>query len=235
MTGPVRIAGAIGESLPFSFAGRQMNGRAGDTIASALLANGVVTVGRSFKYRRPRGILAAGEDEPNAIVDVTLNGVRVPNVRATTQALGAGMGISPVLGRGAALLTGLLARFIPSGFYYKTFLWPHWHMFEPAIRRMAGLGRIDPESRMSAEPGGNLSVDLCVVGAGRSGLRAAIRGAQAGRSVLVVERQDVPGGSSLWRGDEGIAGLVAEAQAAGGASAGGWGDLGRLPVGGACG
>ncbi len=235
MTGPVRIAKAGGCALPFTFAGRSMQGRAGDTIASALLANGISTVGRSFKYRRPRGILSAGEDEPNAIVDVTLNGVRVPNVRATTQALEAGMQVSPVLGRGAALLTKLLSPFLASGFYYKTFLWPNWHMFEPAIRRMAGLGRIDPASRMSAGPGGNLSVDLCVVGAGRSGLRAAIRGAQAGQSVLLVERQDVPGGSSLWRGGDGVAGLLSEARAVGvtvwtGSTAFGAYENGRLGV-----
>ena len=145
MTGPSRIQDG-GASVPFTFAGKRLNGRAGDSIASALLANGVTTIGRSFKYRRPRGILAAGEDEPNAIVDVTLNGIRVPNVRATTQALEAGMEIAPVLGRGAAMMTGLLSPFIASGFYYKTFLWPRWGLFEPAIRRMAGLGRVDPAS-----------------------------------------------------------------------------------------
>ncbi len=77
MTGPSRIAGG-GGPLPFTFAGKRLEGQTGDSIASALLANGIVTVGRSFKYRRPRGILSAGEDKPNAIVDVTLNGIRVP-------------------------------------------------------------------------------------------------------------------------------------------------------------
>lgn len=215
MTGPRRITEASGEALPFTFAGRSLQGRTGDTIASALLANGIQTVGSSFKYRRRRGILAAGEDEPNAILNVTLNGNTLPNIRATTQRLEAGMQISPVLGRGAALLTGMLAPFIPSGFYYKTFIWPHWHLFEPAIRHMAGLGRIDPDSRAKARPGGYLSVDLCVVGAGQSGLRAAIRGAQAGKSVLVVDRQEAVGGASRWRGDAGIAGLLAEATALG--------------------
>ena len=234
MTGPSRIAGG-GGPLPFTFAGKRLEGQTGDSIASALLANGIVTVGRSFKYRRPRGILSAGEDEPNAIVDVTLNGIRVPNVRATTQALQAGMAISPALGRGAALLTGLLSPFIASGFYYKTFLWPRWGLFEPAIRRMAGLGQVDPDSRMAAEPGGNLSVDLCDVGAGRSGLRAALQQARAGRSVLVVERQDVAGGSSRWRGDEGVDALLSETLAAGvtlwtGATAFGAYENGRLGV-----
>jgi len=234
MTGPSRIGGSAGESLPFAFAGRRLHGKAGDSIASALLANGIVTIGRSFKYRRPRGILSAGEDEPNAIVDVTLDGVRVPNVRATTQALQAGMEISPVLGRGAAFLTRVLSPFIASGFYYKTFLWPHWHLFEPAIRRMAGLGRVDPASRMTAAAGGSLSVDLCVVGGGRSGLCAAITGARRGQKVLLVDRQDSLGGSSLWRG-EGCADLVAEVQALGamvwtGATAFGAYENGRLGV-----
>lgn len=234
MTGPSRIAGG-GEPLHFTFAGKRMEGRAGDSIASALLANGIVSVGRSFKYRRPRGIMAAGEDEPNAIVDVVLNGVRVPNVRATTQALEPGMQIAPVLGRGAALLTGLLSPFIASGFYYKTFLWPKWGLFEPMIRRMAGLGRVDPDSRMAAGPGGNLAVDLCVVGGGWSGLLAATQAAESGQRVLLVERREALGGSSLWRDGGDAAGLVAAAQAAGvtlwtGAIAFGAYENGRLGV-----
>lgn len=234
MTGPSRIVGD-GAEVPFTFAGRRLIGRKGDSIASALLANGITTIGRSFKYRRPRGILSAGEDEPNAIVDVTLNGVRVPNVRATTQALEPGMQISPVLGRGAALLTQALSPFIASGFYYKTFLWPRWGLFEPAIRRMAGLGRVDPDSRMAAGPGGNLAVDLCVVGGGRSGLLAATRAAKAGQRVLLVERQRALGGSSLWRDGGDVPGLVAAAQAAGvtlwaGATAFGAYENGRLGV-----
>ena len=217
MTGPSRIAGG-GEPLHFTFAGKRMEGRAGDSIASALLANGIVSVGRSFKYRRPRGIMAAGEDEPNAIVDVVLNGVRVPNVRATTQALEPGMQIAPVLGRGAALLTGLLSPFIASGFYYKTFLWPKWGLFEPMIRRMAGLGRVDPDSRMAAGPGGNLAVDLCVVGGGWSGLLAATQAAESGQRVLLVERREALGGSSLWRdgGDFGAASVDPSDRKAGG-------------------
>ena len=212
MTGPSRVSPQItAERLAFTWDGKPCEGRVGDTIAAALLANGITTVGRSFKYRRPRGILAAGEEEPSAIVDVVLGGVRVPNVRATMQRLEAGMAVTPVLGGGAALLTGLLSPFIGAGFYYKTFLWPHWHLFEPAIRRLAGLGRIDPASRLLAGTCGNLSVDLCVVGAGRSGLRAAIAGARVGRSVLLVDRHEVPGGSTLWRQGEGMAALVAEA------------------------
>ena len=217
MTGPVRILPQAGaEKLAFTFDGKPCAGRVGDTIAAALLANGITTVGRSFKYRRPRGILAAGEDEPSAIVDVRLGGVLVPNVRATMQGLEAGMQVTPVLGRGAAVLTGLLSPFIAAGFYYKTFLWPHWHLFEPAIRRLAGLGRVDPASRMPAGECGNLAVDLCVVGAGRSGLRAAIAGARAEQSVLVIDQQAGPGGSTLWRGGAEEAGaLVAEAWALG--------------------
>lgn len=215
MTGPYRVSACCGESRAFTFAGKRYQGQQGDTIASALLANGIVTVGRSFKYRRPRGVLSAGEEEPNAIVDVVLNGTRVPNVRATTQALEPGMEVSPVLGRGAALLTRALTPFIPSGFYYKTFIWPHWHLFESAIRRMAGLGRVDPSSRMAGGPGGHLAVDLCVVGAGRSGLRAAITAARAGRRVLVIDRQAQPGGSTLWRDGTAVPEILARARALG--------------------
>ena len=214
MTGSFRVPARTepGAALDFTWNGTRYLGQAGDTIAAALLANGITTVGHSFKYRRPRGILTAGEDEPNAIVDVRQGGIRVPNVRATMHLLEAGTQISPVLGRRAAVLTGMLAPFIPSGFYYKTFLWPHWHMFEPAIRRLAGLGRIDPDSRLPAGACGNLSVDLCVVGAGRSGLRAAIAGARAGQSVLLVDRHHVPGGSAQWRGGDGTEALVAAAR-----------------------
>lgn len=215
MTGPRRIGNASGRGLPFTFAGRALAGREGDTIASALLANGITTVGHSFKYRRPRGIFAAGEDEPNAIVDVILHGTRLPNVRATMLPLEAGMQVTPVLRRRAALLTRMLAPFIPSGFYYKTFLWPDWHLFEPAIRQMAGLGRLDPSSRMAGGPGGHLAVDLCVVGAGRAGLEAAIAAARAGQRVLVVERQAEPGGSALWQGGTAVQPLIAEAGALG--------------------
>ncbi|KAB2856862.1 MAG: sarcosine oxidase subunit alpha family protein, partial [Bauldia sp.] len=146
-----------GGRLGFTFDGRRYEGREGDTIASALLANGVRIVGRSFKYHRPRGIWGAGTEEPNAIVDVTLAGRTTPNLRATTEPLADGMTIRSVNARPTAEADrlGLLdraARFLPAGFYYKTFLWPDWHLFEPRIRAMAGLGRLDPANR---PPAGN--------------------------------------------------------------------------------
>ena len=133
--------------LRFVFDGTPMEGFAGDTLASALLANGVSTVGRSFKYHRRRGIFAAGLEEPNAIVTVGRGAQATPNLKATQVALAEGLVArsvncwpSAAFDIGAAI--GLVGRFLPAGFYYKTFMRPDWHMFEPAIRRAAGLGRM---------------------------------------------------------------------------------------------
>ena len=214
-----------GGRLGFTFDGRRYEGREGDTIASALLANGVRIVGRSFKYHRPRGIWGAGTEEPNAIVDVTLAGRTTPNLRATTEPLADGMTIRSVNARPTAEADrlGLLdraARFLPAGFYYKTFIWPDWHLFEPRIRAMAGLGRLDPANR---PPAGNPILSsrcgVLVIGGGRAGLEAARAAAQAGGDVVLVDDGPVPGGTMLHRdadGPEKAASLVAEIEAAGG-------------------
>jgi len=214
-----------GGRLGFTFDGRRYEGREGDTIASALLANGVRIVGRSFKYHRPRGIWGAGTEEPNAIVDVTLAGRTTPNLRATTEPLADGMTIRSVNARPTAEADrlGLLdraARFLPAGFYYKTFIWPDWHLFEPRIRAMAGLGRLDPANR---PPAGNpilsLRCGVLVIGGGRAGLEAARAAAQAGGDVVLVDDGFVPGGTMLFRdadGPEKAASLAAEIEAAGG-------------------
>ena len=134
-----RIPTPTGPGLHFTFDGRAMTGIAGDTIASALLANGVRVVGRSFKYHRPRGIFGYGAEEPNALVDVTMNGRSTPNLRASTEPLQDGMDVRSVNASPTAahdrngFLDGF-SRFIPAGFYYKTFIWPDWHLFEPRIR-----------------------------------------------------------------------------------------------------
>src|SRR5277367_2163176 len=136
--------------LRFSFDGRDYRGFAGDTLASALLANGVHLMGRSFKYHRPRGVIAAGAEEPNALVTVRRDGSReTPNLRATQVELYEGLiafsqNRWPSLAFDAGAINDLLAPFIPAGFYYKTFMWPQraWHAFyEPRIRAAAGLGR----------------------------------------------------------------------------------------------
>jgi hypothetical protein len=136
-----------GTRLSFTFDGKRYWGTKGDTLASALLANGVRVMGRSFKYHRPRGVWGAWVDEPNAILSVTLNGRELPNCLATTTYLEHGMEARAVNAWPSANrdIKGVLDwgnRFLGAGFYYKTFIWPDWHLFEPSIRKMAGLGAV---------------------------------------------------------------------------------------------
>jgi sarcosine oxidase, subunit alpha len=215
--------------IAFSFDGRPYQGRAGDTIASALLANNVRVVGRSFKYHRPRGIYGAGTEEPNALVDVTLDGKTTPALRATTEMLVDGMVIragnaSPTAVGDRHGFIDCFARFLPAGFYYKTFMWPNWRAFEPRIRTMAGLGHLDPAHEPAADcPQINARCDALVVGAGPAGLTAARTAARAGKSVILVDDQTEPGGSLLYRdaaidgatGRDWAAGVVPELTAAG--------------------
>ncbi|MBS9721938.1 (2Fe-2S)-binding protein [Tianweitania sp. BSSL-BM11] len=200
-----RIGSLANETLHFTFDGTRYDGRPGDTIASALLANGVRVVGRSFKYHRPRGIMGYSVEEPNALVDVTLNGVTTPNLRATTEALVDGMVVRAVNASPTAAgdRKGFLDRFaalLPAGFYYKTFIWPDWHRFEPSIRAMAGLGRLDPTNEPPAQnPQIAAHCDVLVIGGGPAGLHAATQAASEGRSVMLVDDQQTIGGSLLFR------------------------------------
>ena len=135
-----------GQALGFIFNGTAMQGCVGDTLASALLAAGVQFTGRSFKYHRPRGIVSCGVEEPTGLLDIDSGALRVPNTRATDIALTEGLRAEtgnawPSLNFDLGAANSLLGRFFTAGFYYKTFMWPHWHWFEPMIRRMAGLGR----------------------------------------------------------------------------------------------
>ena len=197
--------GSARRPIDFSFDGRAYQGREGDTIASALLANDVRIVGRSFKYHRPRGIYGAGTEEPNALVDVTLDGKTTPALRATTEMLVDGMVIragnaSPTAFGDRHGFLDRFARFLPAGFYYKTFIWPNWRVFEPRIRAMAGLGHLDPAHEPPADSRQiNAHCDVLVVGAGPAGLTAARTAARIGRSVLLVDDQTEPGGSLLHR------------------------------------
>jgi len=193
---------AIDRSRPirFSFDGTSVDGFAGDTIASALLANDVAVVGRSFKYHRPRGIWGAGVEEPNALVDV--GGPRTtPNTRATTEPAADGLVAKSVNAAPNALadrnaFLDRFSRFIPAAFYYKTFMWPDWHMFEPRIRAMAGLGKVGADWT-SPGPSDQINhhCDVLVVGAGPAGLAAARLAASAGLSVTLADDQRKPGGS----------------------------------------
>ena len=213
MTGPTRVdacGGRFGsqidrsQHLDFTFDGQPFSGLAGDTVASALLANGVRVVGRSFKYHRPRGIFTAGGEEPNAIVDLRHGSRHDPNARATLEPLQQGMAIRSTHARGTATHDAFsfldhFARFIPAGFYYKTFMWPRFRLYEGMIRALAGVGRVDATSRAPASRQQFLNVDLCVIGGGPAGISAARAAASAGRSVLLVDEQAQLGGSLRWR------------------------------------
>ena len=194
--------------VKFTFDGRSFAGFEGDTIASALLASGVKIFGRSFKYHRPRGVWGKGADEPNAIVDVKLGEAHTPNQRATTTLLRDGMVVESVNAAPNAQsdrygFIDRLQRFLPAGFYYKTFMALNWLRYEPSIRKMAGLGKIDSQFEPPANaPHIDQNCDVLIIGAGPAGLSAANAAIQAGRKVMLVDDASRPGGSLLWRGGE---------------------------------
>jgi sarcosine oxidase subunit alpha len=195
-----------GRPLAFTFDGKPYVGFAGDSIASALLANRVSVVGRSFKYHRPRGVWGAWTEEPNAIVDVTRDGATTPNLRATTEPLENDLAVrsvnaAPTAAADRAALIDKLAPILPAGFYYKTFLWPRWEAFEGPIRAMAGLGRVDPNNRPPADNSQlNARCDQLVVGAGPAGLAAAAAAARAGRVVFLLDDHVEIGGQLIHHG-----------------------------------
>jgi sarcosine oxidase, subunit alpha len=195
----------------FSFDGRAYQGFAGDTLASALLANGVQLLGRSFKYHRPRGLLAAGAEEPSALVTVRRDQARcTPNLRATQVELYEGLEAEsqnrfPGLAFDLGAVNDLLSPFIPAGFYYKTFMWPAgaWQrLYEPRIRAAAGLGRAPTAADPDRYTGRFAHCDVLVVGAGPTGLAAAYAAAAAGARVMLCDEQNEPGGSLLCDGTE---------------------------------
>ncbi len=187
--------------VSFCFDGRAMRGFAGDTLASALLANDVHLVGRSFKYHRPRGILGAGSDEPNALVRVR----DTPNLRATTVELYDGLAAesqnrSPSLRFDVGAVNDLIAPLLPAGFYYKTFMWPRgwWdRVYEPMIRRAAGLGRAPDRPDPDRYASRFAHCEVLVVGAGPAGLAAALAAASRGARVILCDEQNELGGSLL--------------------------------------
>jgi sarcosine oxidase subunit alpha len=192
--------------LQFSFDGRSYTGLAGDTLASALLANGVHLMARSFKYHRPRGVLAAGAEEPNALVAVRRDeGRYTPNLRATQVELYEGLEAHsqnrwPSLAFDLGAVNDLIAPFIPAGFYYKTFMWPRraWKsLYEPRIRAAAGLGRAPTQADPDRYAVRYAHCDVLVVGAGPAGLAAAAAAAATGARVILCDEQSEPGGSLL--------------------------------------
>ncbi|MBB3230376.1 sarcosine oxidase subunit alpha [Halomonas stenophila] len=192
--------------LSFTFNGKRYQGHAGDTLASALLANGIDIVNRSFKYSRPRGIVAAGAEEPNAVVQLgKTEAGQVPNVRATQQALFDGLEARstngwPNVQRDLMSVIGKLGgQFMPPGFYYKTFMAPAslWMTYEKYIRKSAGLGRSPMENDPDIYDHLHQHCDVLVVGAGPAGLAAALTAARSGARVLLCDEQEEMGGSLL--------------------------------------
>ena len=206
------------KKIQFTFDGRSYEGLAGDTLASALLANGVHLIGRSFKYHRPRGILGSGSEEPNALVTVTRDAARrTPNLRATQVEIYEGMTAEsqnrwPSLEFDVGAINNLLSPMLPAGFYNKTFMWPRswwFKVYEPKIRAAAGLGVAPtlPDPDRYAQQ--YVHCEVLVVGAGPAGLAAAAAAAQSGARVILCDEQAEMGGSLLSERSATIEGLPA--------------------------
>ena len=202
--------GAIDRSQPLSFRfdGRRYEAYAGDTLASALLANGVDIVGRSFKLHRPRGIVAMDAAEPNAIVQVGSGAHTEPNLRATQVELYDGLEARstrgwPGLRFDIGALNDRLSALFAAGFYYKTFMRPRraWQLYEKLIRRSAGFGTAPEQPDPDDYAHRNAHCDVLVVGAGPAGLTAARVAAEAGARVLLVDERAAPGGSLAGSGE----------------------------------
>ncbi|MFG1343384.1 sarcosine oxidase subunit alpha family protein [Xanthobacter autotrophicus DSM 431] len=192
--------------LTFAFNGRTVEGFAGDTVASAMLANGIRLMGRSFKYHRPRGVLTHGADEPNALLKVDRGPGRVdPNNRATVIDAVAGLKVSsqnhwPSLEHDVGAVNNLVSPVLVAGFYYKTFMWPRsfWDkVYEPNIRAAAGLGVAPDAPDADRYVHRNTHCDVLVVGAGPAGLAAALAASEAGKRVILADEQAEMGGSLL--------------------------------------
>lgn len=197
----LRSGGSIDRNKPlhFRFNGRKLTGYKGDTLASALLANGVRVIGRSFKYHRPRGVFTAGEEEPCALVGIGEGNAHVPTCRAPQIPLEEGLAAFsqngwPSVNFDAGRLIDFTHVFWPAGFYNKTFMWPGWNTWEKLVRRTTGLGRTpsgpDPDHYEQV----NIHCDLLVCGGGVAGLQAARVAARSGLRVVLADQAEEPGG-----------------------------------------
>jgi heterotetrameric sarcosine oxidase alpha subunit len=213
--------GLIDRTKPvrFRFDGKDYAGYKGDTLASALLANDVRLVGRSFKYHRPRGVLTAGSEEPNALVEVIGATNQTPNVRAAVQEVFEGLNAQSQNRLGSLrfdllALNDYLSPFLSAGFYYKTFMWPRafWEgLYEPIIRRAAGLGSLSGKHDEGTYEKAFAFCDVLVIGSGPSGLMAALTAGRAGADVILCEESHALGGR-----------LLSDSQPIGGVSGGDW-------------
>ncbi len=198
-------AGALidrGKPIAFTFEGRRYEGFEGDTIASALLANGVRTLSRSFKYRRRRGVFAWGSGEAAALVQLP----DTPNVPADRALITEGMSVSGQnysfsLAFDFGAWIGWFGRFLPPGFYYRAFFRPRgvWRLWEKIIRRRAGYGRVAAEVKHRIYDKAHIFADVAVIGAGPAGLSAALAAAETGADVVLIDRNPAPGGSLTYR------------------------------------
>jgi len=200
--------------LTFTFDGKLYNGFAGDTIASALMAGGRSLLSRSFKYHRPRGVLTMAGHEANTFVQVA----EEPNVRADRYTLSNGIAVKSLnylwsLDRDLYSAMGLFSRFLPVGFYYKTFYWPNgaWKYFEKPIRIMAGIGRLEPQAQHKYYDKAYLYADVLVIGGGPSGLEAAIAAAEGGADTLLIDEWPELGGSLLYGRSRGASRIETDA------------------------
>ncbi|MBT8153663.1 sarcosine oxidase subunit alpha family protein [Epibacterium ulvae] len=203
-----RLAGGLidrSKPISFSFNGKTYGGFQGDMLASALLANDVQMVGRSFKYHRPRGIFSAGSEEPNALVTLRSDAWQEPNTRATVTELFDGLEarsqnhVGP-LKHDLMAVNDLMAPFLSAGFYYKTFMWPRafWEkIYEPAIRRAAGLGSLSMLPDPDDYDRGFLHCDVLVIGGGATGLMAALTAGRSGAQVILADEDFQLGGRLL--------------------------------------
>jgi sarcosine oxidase subunit alpha len=190
------------QELSFRFDGRTYTGFGGDTLASALLGAGVKLVGRSFKYHRPRGILTAGSEEPNALVELRSGARREANTRATVAELYEGLEARsqnrwPSLAFDAGAINSLLSPIFVAGFYYKTFMWPavFWEkLYEPLIRRAAGLGRASLKADPDTYEKAHAFCDVLIIGGGPAGLAAALAAGRAGARVILCDEDFFLGG-----------------------------------------
>lgn len=198
--------GLIDRSQPisFTFDGKRLQGYAGDTLASALLANGVRVIARSFKYHRPRGVFGVGPEEPNALVTLRSGARHEPNLRATQVELFDGLeafsqNCWPSARFDVGAVLGWFSAILPSGFYYKTFMWPRrmWPTYERVIRSIGGMGHTARAPDPDRYAHHNATADVLIIGSGPAGLAAAQTASKSGARVLVVEQDHALGGSLL--------------------------------------